>query len=486
MPNPARSRSLAHLIGIIVAAAAAGAAGVACDSGESNPAVIAGDGGSSSSSSSSGGGDSGSDGGNTTDGGLTPISRDGFTEVKSQGVFDQFKDITLDARYDGILLRSIVTNQDPDAGDGGCPAPLGEAALGNPCAKASDAKACGEQLACLFTPTSEWKPAGGNVQPHHYYFIAGKDGVLSAITTRVQLLAMLGSVDTQAKAILLSALDAGFRAQVVAYRALASGDHEVIVKGGGPCAGEPEYEKKILVTKTGVVTELQKNVSTVTPTGCAEGRRPTGLVDCPVGGINVGIGEYLAEAAHLEAAAVAAFAQMIASLRDMGAPASLVAAAESARRDEVRHARAMTRLAAGYGHTPKRVELAPFHGHSIESLALENIVEGCVRETYSAVRAGWQAAHAEDAGIRAVFQAIAAEEAQHAELSWNLAAWLDTQLDASARARVQLAHDEAIEALRRELRTAPHTSVQTLAGMPSVPVALRLLDEMVGQLAMAA
>jgi hypothetical protein len=463
MRKPARSHSLAHLIGIIVsaaAAAAAGAVGAACDSAES---TITGDGGT----------------------GLTPISRDGFTAVKSQDVFGQFKDMTLDARYDGILLRSIFTNQDPDGGDGGCTAPLGEAALGNPCAKASDAKACGEQLACLFTPTSEWKHSG-NRQPEHYYFIAGKDGVLGTITTRVQLLGMLGSVDTQAKAVLLSALDGGDRATVVAYRGVANGNHEVIISGGGPCASEPVYEKKILVTKTGVVTELQKNVSTAAPTACVEGRRPAGLVDCPAGGINVGIGEYLAEAAHLEAAAVAAFAQMISSLRAMGAPESLVAAADKARRDEIRHARAMTRLAAGYGCAPKRVELQSFEGHSAESLALENIVEGCVRETYSAVRAAWQATHAQDPAIRAAFQALAAEEAQHAELSWSLAAWLDTQIDAKARDRVQVAYDEAIESLRRELRSAPHGSVQTLAGVPSVPVALRLLDEMLGQLGMAA
>jgi hypothetical protein len=480
MRNLARSRSLAHLIGIIVAAAAAGAAGVGCDSGEPNPAVVTGDGGTSSSS--SGGGDSGSDGG--ADDGLTPIPRDGFADVKAQSVFEHFKELTLDARFDGIVLRTIYTHQGLDGGDAGCVAPLGEATLGSPCAKASDAKACSDELACLSTPTSEWKPGG--MVANHYYFIAGKDGVLSTITTRVQLLAMLGSVDTKAKAILLSALDAGFRAQVVAYRALPSGDHELIVRGGGPCALERAFEKKILVTKDGVVTQLQKNVSTVEPTGCAEGRRPAGLLSCPVGGINTGIGEYLAEAAHLEAAAVTAFAQMISSLQDFGAPQGLIAAALKARREEVRHARTMTQLATSCGHVPKRLELEPFQGHSIESLAMENIVEGCVRETYSAVRAAWQAEHAQDPAIRAAFQTLAVEEAQHAELSWNLAAWLDTQLDTTARVRVQRAHDEAVDTLRRELRSAPHATVQTLAGMPNVAMALRLLDEMLGQMGLAA
>ncbi len=198
-----------------------------------------------------------------------------------------------------------------------------------------------------------------------------------------------------------------------------------------------------------------------------------------------GLGDYLAEAAHLEAAAIVAFDQIARSLVSFGAPESLVRKMEKAKADEVRHARVLKRLALEHGCTPKEVDVVVEHEHDLESLAIENAIEGCVRETFSALRAIWQAKHAEDRRIRAAFAVIAEEEAAHAELSWELADWLETRLDHAARARVQLAREQALAELGLELTIEPHPDVHREAGMPSVRTSLRLLEEMVSRLSLS-
>jgi len=148
---------------------------------------------------------------------------------------------------------------------------------------------------------------------------------------------------------------------------------------------------------------------------------------------------------------VVAFEQMATTLRAFDAPDHLVAAAEEARLDEIRHARTMVLLARDFGEKPRPVHVEDTLPATLESLALENTVEGCVRETYAVVRALWQAQHAEDPRLRAALSVIARDESRHAELSWELASWLDTQLDAPARARVEAARQNALVELRHEL-----------------------------------
>jgi hypothetical protein len=82
-------------------------------------------------------------------------------------------------------------------------------------------------------------------------------------------------------------------------------------------------------------------------------------------------------------------------------------ASRRAARDEVRHARVMKKLArrAG-GHVPG-VQVQALHVRSLEEMALENVVEGCVRETFGAVVAMIQAERAGDARVRRAMRRIA-------------------------------------------------------------------------------
>jgi len=223
-----------------------------------------------------------------------------------------------------------------------------------------------------------------------------------------------------------------------------------------------------------------------TPCPQAGGRRPAGLLNAGAAPRGGALGAYLASLAFEEDAAIAAFERMGAELASLGAPASLVAEAERAARDEIRHARAMARLARERGRNGEarivRARVRKVSRRSAASVAAENAAEGCVRETYGALVATWQARHAEDAGVRRTFERIARDEARHAALSWAVARWLEPQLAESGRKRVERARRGALRALRRTLRAEPPRELAQSAGLPSARAASALLDGMAREL----
>jgi hypothetical protein len=72
---------------------------------------------------------------------------------------------------------------------------------------------------------------------------------------------------------------------------------------------------------------------------------------------------------------------------------------------------------------PARVAVSAPVQRSLEQLAVENAVEGCVRETYGALLATWQARAAAEPRVRAMMAAVAVDETRHAQLAWDLDAW---------------------------------------------------------------
>lgn len=174
--------------------------------------------------------------------------------------------------------------------------------------------------------------------------------------------------------------------------------------------------------------------------GMCEGRRPEGF--CPEEG------EHFAVASQLEAASVFAFVRLARELRHHRAPRRLIAAARRARRDEVRHTRATAALARRYGARVPRVQGGPMAVRDLEAIALENAVEGCVRETFGAATAWHRALHAKDVDVRAAYLRIARDETRHAALSTELDAWLAARLSPDARRRVADARARAVTELR--------------------------------------
>ena len=211
--------------------------------------------------------------------------------------------------------------------------------------------------------------------------------------------------------------------------------------------------------------------------GCAVGRRPAGLGG-PAHCDTRAAGSYFAEIAHLEAASVTAFRVLQNELRLHGAPKRLVRAAARAARDEIRHARSTAALARRFGAEPRAPRVAPAKPRSLEAIALENAIEGCVRETYGALLATHQAAHATDPVVRAAMMRIARDETRHAALSWQVGHWLESRLDASGKRQVAQAKQAAAAELIDALAHEPEVSFAGLAGLPSPAEASHLASQM--------
>ncbi|MEW5850017.1 MAG: ferritin-like domain-containing protein [Myxococcota bacterium] len=196
------------------------------------------------------------------------------------------------------------------------------------------------------------------------------------------------------------------------------------------------------------------------------GRRPEGLASL-VGTDGDAFGRALAGMAYLEAASVPAFQRLAAELTVHGAPERLVRSARRAVREETRHARMIGALAKQHGAHPPTPHHGPTHIRALDEVAGENAAEGCVRETYGALLAGWQAFHAQDHAFRAAMEIIALDEARHAQLAWDVAHWAEGRLDARARRRVRAAREAAVaEVLDAAAQPVEH-GVAREAGLPS-------------------
>jgi hypothetical protein len=199
---------------------------------------------------------------------------------------------------------------------------------------------------------------------------------------------------------------------------------------------------------------------------CTGGRRPEGLASPALAARQDPLGAWLAGNAHLEAASIDAFEILAAELGAHRGPPSLIRAARAAGRDERRHADVVGRLAARRGHRAPPVCVTKGAPRDIETVARENAVEGCVRETYAALLACRQARNAADPEIRAAMSGIARDETRHAALAWAVDAWAHGQLSPAARRRVREARQEAGDGLAAEQALTLAAPLRALAGLP--------------------
>lgn len=211
---------------------------------------------------------------------------------------------------------------------------------------------------------------------------------------------------------------------------------------------------------------------------CAVGRRSDGLMAVE-GARECGpLGDFFARVATLEWASVTAFERLAGELAGLGAPGELVAEARRSADDERRHTRAMGALAERFGAPVRAPVFTETGKRSLEAIAVENAAEGCVRETFGALVATWQARAARDEAVATALREVAEDETRHAEFSWALQRWVDEVLDADARARVRAAREAAAAALWAELDAAVDPSLVAVAGMPDRDTARALFSAM--------
>ena len=179
------------------------------------------------------------------------------------------------------------------------------------------------------------------------------------------------------------------------------------------------------------------------------------------------VGTHFARVACMEAGSVEAFRWLRDELVAHGAPRRLVQAARRAIKDEMRHVRQTAALARRFGEEPIAPLPSPLRVvRPLEAMARENAVEGCVRETYSALECAWQGEVAEDPVVRATMKRIAKDEMRHLALAWAVHGWAMGRLEPAARKRVAAAQADEVRSLMGELNADPHASLLGAAGLP--------------------
>jgi hypothetical protein len=385
-------------------------------------------------------------------------------------IYEPLAGVTPGTPVDYIELRETF-------GSSGTPMIL--AGSGSPCASATNVPVCSAALDAATSPGWQLAPSGGLSPITNVYLVYTRGDTVATIDTYDALKTFLAPIDNIHDAALLVAEDPDARYTIECGPNTGGpvGDGYELVADTGDTCGQGTHEDQVLLSVSGAgdVTVKQDVVIKNGDPNCVSGRRPEGLAP-HARTCDDALGAFFAECAYLEAASVPAFERLARELRAHGAPTRFVKRALRARADEVRHAKATAALARRRGASPDAVvvELLPIR--SLLAIAIENAVEGQVRETYGALVAVHQAAHARDARVAAVMRHIAADETRHAALAWDLAEWLDSQLTDEERRLVARARDEAVATLRSALAAPVAHDLEHRAGIPSPAKARAMLD----------
>jgi hypothetical protein len=300
-----------------------------------------------------------------------------------------------------------------------------------------------------------------------------------------ELRQLLGDIVSDNDALLLVAssgyqLECGNPARST-IRKLKDGFEIYATRTTNTCAPVEATRYRLQVSTRGELRELDKLVVSRNWDVCI-GREPTGLIPVPVLGGGSALGDFLAHCARLEEASVYAFERMVLELTALGAPSALIERARAAADDERGHAAVVGQLARARGGRVQAAQVAPATLRNLEQIALENAVEGCVRETYGALVGAYQASHALDLALRTSMAAIAQDEARHASLSHALHGWLLQLLEPEACERVRCAQRAAVKRLRDACATLDREPWHAQVGLPPRPAAEALIDELTREL----
>lgn len=398
------------------------------------------------------------------------IDRSRFKQdVCTAGQWKPLQRITPAAGIDAIELRS---GTDVDG------KPQVIASFGTLCGAAKDRAACEAAVDALHSSDIGWTSTNGFTFNRQYLVSTSGDAV-RLHTTAAQVVSAFGSVDTADEAAFVATIGTDHRVRCgSSANVRGDGSIELLTETGSGCGKNDDVELHVVVVQpNGSMQVTETETLKDSDPNCVVGRRPEGLASTPRG--DESLGAFFARMAHLEAAAVPAFERLVSELTAHGAPRALIAAAKRAARDEVRHARAVAKLARRFGGVVPPVVVEELPIRSLEEIARENATEGCVRETFGALVATYQARAARDEQIAKVMRGIARDETRHAQLSWDVAAWALSQLDGGARARIDVAVANAVAELRRDLITPACREAIELAGFPDRERALAMLDRLV-------
>jgi hypothetical protein len=367
------------------------------------------------------------------------------------------------------------------------------ARAGSPCAGAKDREQCVARLDALRTETEASLRCSTHAckEGNSTYGLLTRGDRVEVLRTPAAFRALLGPIDTPVDAWLMLMAQRALpplqcdSPEYSTHRAVPGGYELTVRKLTSYCVIDvsPATEKDFVYRVDREGKYKQRSVKLVyTSTRCVvSGRRPAGLAwmeyarsaDAPRPASRTA-GATFARMAELEWASIAAFRQLARELRAMGAPSMLLARIRRAAREEIRHTRAMSALAAAHGALPREPVVPNDSARGALALALDNVGEGCVRELFGAMLAHVQKERAVDPEVRAVFSAIADDEASHAALALDIQRFLGTQLSEEEREQVEGARRAALAGLALELAEPSHEE-RELCGLPTLAQAQVLL-----------
>lgn len=350
---------------------------------------------------------------------------------------------------------------------------------GTPCETATQPAACNAELEAL----SSEEGFRSRCEPdcYAYYLVTTRGDAVEAHTSQAALQAFLGDIDTSQEA-LLQVFAGGYNLSCTelekgAVKANADGTFNVVATKGFACGEGSNLTQYLLeVTPSGEVRVKRTHILERGTKGCTVGRRPAGLRSDGSVACADELGQHFALIAHLEEASITAFLRLRDELALHGAAVELQQAALRSALDEVAHTEVCGRLARRHGATPARAVVAPLPPRPLLEVALDNAVEGCVRETYGALQAHHQALHAEDDEVREAMVRIAEDETRHADLSWAIDRWAVERLPSAEQEAVRAARQRAVEALRAEVSAPTDAALLRALGLPEPEVAVAMVD----------
>lgn len=416
------------------------------------------------------------------------VDRSTFDRSICEGsIYAPLTGVTPARPVDYMEMREEYDVRTAQPADGGLASLYVQAKEGTPCATATNKPRCEADLQSyrVQDANGQLKPLGARM-PGYTYLIYTRGDEVGVVRNAQQLGAFLDPVDTVKDAALVATWNGhGVRCGGKDARAVPGGFQLVTTTGSACGEGTHRDENVVTVTSNGTFSVNETVVVERGSPNCAVGRRPSGLVCGEARGDasdGATLGGYFAEMAHLEAASVVAFERLAAELRAHGAPMELARRAERSARDEVRHAKATARLAKRFGGEPERPVVGETGARALFDVALENAVEGCVRETFGALVATYQAESAADAQVASILRGIARDETRHAALAWDVAAWIEPSLTEAERARVREARRAAVDELARQLAVEPGDEVARTAGAPRARAARAMLERVRAEL----
>ena len=166
-------------------------------------------------------------------------------------------------------------------------------------------------------------------------------------------------------------------------------------------------------------------------------------------------------------------------LEDLHAPLEFYQRCQRAAEQEVMHARLMAKQCFKENSSPPPLKFGQLPKRSIFELAMDNAIEGCVFETYAALRAHYQANHAQDLNIKKIMKLIAKDETEHAQLAWDIHQWLMKQLTKQQQLEIHRAQQKAFEKLAQEVAKDAQTELGHQLGNPQETLVHELANALV-------